>query len=474
MKKVLVIAYYFPPHGTVGALRPLGFCCYLREYGWMPQVVSTDAVSVHPRCRSDEGLSNALPKDVVIHRVPYANRLLSLVRFRDRLRRTLRLNAQGSADYRGEDNANQLKRKTFRGFSVYSNVKRFVLGWAFDFPDPQNRWFKAVMRQAASFASEQKPDLIFATGSPWTGLLVGRALANYFRIPFVADFRDPWITDPAYGFSFTLMDRKAERLEATVCHSAAAIIANTEELRLEFLRRYPSLSHKFVTITNGFNRAVAPIQESRTDENLRKDSDVVELCHFGNVYGDRSAYAVFRAVSELYWESRLSPARFRLRFVGSWEIQHPETLELAKQLEDAGLLRREPLIPHDECMRQMASATALLILQPHSATRIPAKTYEYIAARRPIILIGEEGAASHLIERHRLGRWCQNAVPAIKTLFAEIVERENMIKPPAVKDIAPFEYRVLTKQLGAVFDKVMSGEPVTGLSSPKTEYSRFQ
>ena len=253
-----------------------------------------------------------------------------------------------------------------------------------------------------------------------------------------------------------------------MCASAAAVVVNTEELRQNFIDRYPDLAGKFVTITNGFNFGSEAYQVTTQSESYKGREGTYELCHFGNVYGGRNATSLFQAVMELHKESRLLPHQLRLRFVGSWKVADPASQELAKYLEQEGFLRCEPPLPHRLCLQEMAAAHILLILQPHSAVRIPAKTYEYIASGRPIILIGEEGAASHLIERHRLGRWCQNAVPTIKALIADIVAGETMINPPASEDIRRFDYSVLTNQLSNVFDKVMLGEPVSGLSSPKT------
>jgi hypothetical protein len=169
---------------------------------------------------------------------------------------------------------------------------------------------------------------------------------------------------------------------------------------------------------------------------------------------------------ELHKESRLRPHQLKLRFVGSWEVADRASQELANYLEQKGFLQCEPTIPHQLCLREMAAAHTLLVLQPHSALRIPAKTYEYIASGRPIILIGEEGAASHLIERHRLGRWCRNEVPEIKKLITDIVSGTTVLNPPGREDIRRFDYRVLTNRLSNVFDKAMLGQRVKGFSSP--------
>ena len=454
MKKVLIVAYYFPPHGTVGALRPLGFCRYLRDHGWLPQVISTDAQSVYPPCPTDEGLSLLVPEGLSIERIPYVSRSQTVLGLRDRFRRLLH-SAPMDQVFAGNSaipvNADHSK---IANESRIQSLKRLLLDWVLDFPDPQNVWFPAVMRQWSRVCLKDPPDLVFATGSPWTGLLVGRALAKRLQVPFVADFRDPWASDQAHGFSSQWLNRKARILERAVCSSAEAIVANTEELRLEYVGRYPHLAKKFVTITNGYNIEGEVLQTSAVES--ERTGQVYELCHFGNVYGDRNARMLLQAVAELQRERRLGENRFRIRFVGTWDMIDAESQRLSKQLEQGMVFRREAPIPHHLCLKEMASATALLIMQPHSNVRIPAKTYEYIASGRPIILIGDEGAASHLIERYRLGRWCRDSVPAIKEMLLSILNGTAPINPPARDDIKRFDYKSLTGQLAGVFDGIIS------------------
>ncbi len=40
MRRILIIAYHFPPDAAVGALRPLKFAKYLPQFGWEPWVLT--------------------------------------------------------------------------------------------------------------------------------------------------------------------------------------------------------------------------------------------------------------------------------------------------------------------------------------------------------------------------------------------------------------------------------------------------
>jgi hypothetical protein len=49
MKKVLMIAYRFPPMVAPGALRALKFAKYLPEYDWTPVVLNVSGMEEYPR-----------------------------------------------------------------------------------------------------------------------------------------------------------------------------------------------------------------------------------------------------------------------------------------------------------------------------------------------------------------------------------------------------------------------------------------
>ncbi len=71
MRKVLVIAYYFPPIGGSGTQRPAKFVKYLPEMGWQPYVISTtNAYDGHECGKDDTTLLANIPPDVQVWRVP--------------------------------------------------------------------------------------------------------------------------------------------------------------------------------------------------------------------------------------------------------------------------------------------------------------------------------------------------------------------------------------------------------------------
>ena len=102
----------------------------------------------------------------------------------------------------------------------------------------------------------------------------------------------------------------------------------------------------------------------------------------------------------------------------------------------------------------MARADLLLIFQPGFPLQIPGKIYEYIASRRPLLIIGGEGATGNLVERYRLGACCLNQVAAIKSLLLKFINGQIDIVPPMDADVDRFHYRSLTGELANILDSV--------------------
>ncbi|GKS58895.1 glycosyl transferase family 1 [Nitrospira sp.] len=343
-------------------------------------------------------------------------------------------------------------------------LKHLVLDGLFAYPDPQCAWLKPAVAFARRWPRAEVPDLVYATGGPWTSLLVGKSLAEHWGVPLVVDYRDPWTNNPYVSFVSPILNERVKQLERAVCRRADGLIANTEELKCQLQLSHPEAAQRTVAITNGFDPDSFPEADATGDlqriSSARPSDGVLELCHFGTVYGKRTPAVLLQAVLDLHREGRLTGAQLRLRFVGAWDVDDPRCEELARELEKVGLLTREPPIPYQACLRQMAGAGALLVIQPDSPLQIPGKIYEYIATRRPLVLIGGEGATANLVTRNQFGVACPNSGERIRELFLDLLEERQTLRPPDPSQVSRFSYRTLTAELARVFDAIVTGASV--------------
>jgi glycosyltransferase involved in cell wall biosynthesis len=457
MKTVLIVAYYFPPIATSGSMRPLGFCRYLGKYGWRVRVLTTEPTSVYPFLGVDENLCAQLPDKMQIDRVPHINPERTLLIARQKFLPPLcALNS-----FSESEPPSNINGRDSEGKLGYRSVRKTLLDWLFAFPDRQRFWLRPALRRLSHLRSHEYPDVVYATGGPWTSLLVGKALARKFGVPFVADFRDPWTHNPNKETLSPFLFRRSLELERSICAAAARVIVNTDELRAQFVRDNPDLQEKFTTITNGFDHDGYELSSAFKDEHHIEWGQPgklgLEICHFGSIYGNRAPSALFLAVRELFEVNQIQKGELRIRLVGDWVVEDKRCESLAQELEKNGFLQRDPPLPHDHCLRQMSSAQILLILQPAYPLQVPAKIYEYIAAGRPILVIGGEGATVALVERHRLGKCCPNEASAIKELLLLLVTGRLRIEPPRPEERETFHYNNITKKLAQVFDAVSTG-----------------
>ena len=137
MRRVLIVAYYFPPIAATGAMRPLGFARYLDRYGWSPRIVSTTSDSVYPKHGRDERLALKLPPGVTVTSIPYSNPLDRLLIFRRNLLRVLGLGPNRDSGVRAsapQTSPSSPIVQPKRGMT--GQFSRLMLDWAFAFPDP--------------------------------------------------------------------------------------------------------------------------------------------------------------------------------------------------------------------------------------------------------------------------------------------------------------------------------------------------
>jgi hypothetical protein len=439
MNKALVVAYYFPPIATIASMRPLGFCRHLRAEGWTTRVLAADPLTVLPPTPADEELATRIPQGTVVDRVVQRDPIGRMIRIRDQVRRWIA----------AQSNRRQSAATPGPSAPATTSLKDLTLTHLFQVPDAQRAWHADAVKVGQQ---GERPDLVYATGGPWTALLVGRSLARHFDVPFVADFRDPWTRNPFHRHHETVR-RRSRRLERDVLYAAARIVLNTAPLHQQFANDYPEIADRFVTISNGFDAAEDDPLDGVDDRfDPRGASSPIELCHFGTVYGKRTPMALLAALDRLSQNGALNRTMLRVRFVGAWELENDDpATRLAERLEALGIVTREAPVTHRECLASMRRADVLLVLQADSPLQIPGKLFECVASGRPVVLVGGEGATADLVRRHRLGRCCPNDATAIESLVADLVAGAHPEPLPA-EVVDTFNYRRLTAQLARVFD----------------------
>ena len=366
MKKVLIISYYWPPTGGSGVQRWVKFAKYLRQYGWEPVVYTPENPE---QLATDESLLSEVPSDITVLKTHISEPYAIYHKF------------FGASDKGAGVNPLNQQKKTFK--------QRLVVGLRGNLfvPDPRVGWVGPSVRYLKKYLKDNPVDTIVTTGPPHSMHLIGQRLKRATGIRWIADFRDPW-TEMHYFKHMGLLPWTAathRSMEQKVLERADAVIAVSAPVRNDFQAR---TAKPVYLITNGFDMddfAAFP-------EPLPRNS--FTLVHTGLFASDGNPLRLWDVLSRKCAEDRSFKEQLRIRLAGKTDTEILEALKLRgleENVDNMGYL------PHYQTTALQQSANVLLLPlrdEPEYAKALPGKIFEYMAARRPVLGIGQEGGAA--------------------------------------------------------------------------------
>ena len=338
MRRILMIAYHFPPMaGSSGIQRTLRFVQHLPSFGWEPLVLTA-----HPRAyeRTSEDLLADVPAKTVV-------------------RRAFALDAARHLAIAGR----------YPGFAARPD--RWI-SWKFD-----------AVAQGMRMIREFAPALIWSTYPIATAHVIGSQLHRRSGLPWIADFRDPMAQD---GYpADPVMWKMFKDIEEDAARNASRCVFTTPGAVRTYRARYPQGADRMALIENGFDEeSFAQLPQATADGNSMADRPVI-LLHSGIVYPqERDPTQLFIAMQRLSASGRLTPDSMRIRFRASAHDEHIRALAASHGVEP--FIELCPPLPYGEALSEMLRSDALLVMQDRGCNdQIPAKVYEYLRAGRPIL-----------------------------------------------------------------------------------------
>lgn len=379
MKKVLIIVYYWPPAGGGGVQRWVKFVKYLPQLGWEP-ILYVPENPDYPIL--DESLAAEVPEGIQIIRRP-------IWEPRKLYRRFLGKSTKGPKKA-NKAKLDQLFYLDPKERSWKQNLGIWLRGNLF-IPDARVFWINPSVRFLKKYLKQHPVDAVITSGPPHSLHLIGLKLKRRINITWVADFRDPWIEIEYYGKMMLTKwaDAKHRRLEVEVLKESDAIIKAT----YYWVERDRKLgAHYPLAITNGYDEDDFSHAPPALSEHFL-------MSHIGTLANDRNPHLLWQALSQLSAEIPGFKEDLRVQVVGKTDEVVVSTMN------DLGLgdcLVNPGYVSHDEAIRLMQASQVLLLLindvDYNAPGRMTGKIFEYLAAERPILLIGpEEGDAAKVV-----------------------------------------------------------------------------
>ncbi len=417
-RSALMIAFHFPPlRGSSGIQRTLGFSRHLPKHGWTPIVLAPNSRAYES---VDEKQMDLIPDGLAVERsfcLDSARHLSIGGRYLDRLA----------------------------------------------VPDRWMSWIPGAVLKGLRTIREHRPSVIWSTYPIATSHIIGSILASRSKLPWVADFRDPMVEWDAENETFVpsqpLVLKSRLKIERRCAESASALVFCTEQARDICLERYPTLSSdKCHVISNGYEEWSFAEAEKLVDrKSSQPKSEVLRLLHSGTIYPtpDRDPGPFFDAVSALKRDGVISASSLKITFRASGHDDYLNRLVMARGIDD--IVELAPPLPYLDALAEMMTVDGLLIFQGHTSNpAIPAKLYEYLRSRVPILaLLDSGGSTAELMEGTKAGVMAPiiNA-PAIQEVMASYLAdvRCNRAIIASTEQIERFSRFALSKQLAGLFE----------------------
>ena len=370
MKRVLVIAYYYPPRAGIGGVRPAGLAKHLPEFGWEPVILTP---TLPPGKRPPAYVIETGYQDV-----------LGSWKIRFGMNPNMSLHKQ--LNLRQSSEPGSYRRNT--------KAIRWLRSWLV-YPDEFKGWLPFGRDAVRQLGQREQVDAILSTAPPMTSHLLGAEAKKILRRPWVADCRD--MLDAAECRSRFLRKRLAS-LEGRKLRQADALVTVSLPWANYLRQQYPG--KPVFGITNGFD----PEDFAGKSGELTK---TFTITYTGDLYlGRRDPTLLFIALEELFGQGILPREQVRVRFFGPadpWLATAIERFHLQKVVEVHGS------VPRTEALRHQRESQVLLLLGIDVAIYsggIPGKLFEYLAAGRPIVAFGgERGIVEELLAETGAGEF---------------------------------------------------------------------
>lgn len=414
LKRVLMIAYHFPPlAGSSGIQRTLRFVQQLPTFGWEPIVLTA-----HPRAyeQVSNDLLSEIPKNIVV------NRAFAL--------------------------------DAARHLSIGRRYPRFLAR-----PDRWASWRWGAVTIGLRLIQKYQPAAIWSTYPIATSHQIGAILQKRSGLPWIADFRDP-MAQKGYPPDPDIWKCYKKIEEEVFINSRFAVFTSPSTAKM-YLERYNKTLDHTVLIENGYDEESFIGLEASA---INKGPLCIEkktLLHSGIIYPhERNPSQLFQGIRSLYESGQISTKDFVLRLRAP--VHNDWLKSLAAHYQVSEFIEIMPPLPYRLALEEMLRADGLVVLQANNCNgQIPAKLYEYLRCRRPILGLtdpaGDTGWALNNAGVHYI-----TPLESTEGIISELSKFIKMLnnssqEPPLIESSIEAASRLWrTRQLAKLLDRTYS------------------
>lgn len=393
-RTVLMVLYFFPPIGGISTSRNIRNVEHLPRYGWRPVVVTPGNAAYGVEDPSLLALVDPSVEVIRTGSVEAGHVRAWLVHMASTLglSRLHRLLRRGAGSRRRGTGSETFSASTSREpDGLLFRIRRFVF-----FPDDEVGWLPFALRAALRRHRTEPVDAVYSTASPITSHLVAGLFKRRTGVPWVAEFRDPWLGTALSKPIPWLHRRIKARLERWIIRTADQVVFLAPSTARMYQQRYPFMSN-FSVIPNGYDRSESTAR-SREPEPGRR----FRIVYTGLLFRPMELAVFLEGLDQLVTRRPELTEQLEVHFYGAVD---PACREIADRAMASERLRRvvefRGYVPRREAIQAVADADAALVLLgagPSMGVYIPGKLFDYLGQSQQILAIIPRGDAWDLLE----------------------------------------------------------------------------
>ena len=401
MKKALIIAHDFPPLNSIGAQRPYSWYKYFHEFNLYPIVITKNWQN------NGNTRFNTIGKERKIECTDFG----CIIR---------------TSKVRTPSLWFQEKFKTKisfvrRGLSFIEKLLSFYF-LRFD-------QHKGIYKEAYGYLNKNNDvHAIITTGEPFVLFKHGYRIKKKFGVRWIADYRDGWYLNHGTILNKGILSRFMRsweyRIGKKITRDASMVVTVDPEMasRLEKL-----IGKKVEVVYNGF------WEYYQRDKYKRESNDKMIINHTGTLTIGQQIELFLDTLIDLYRNKHINEDNFEFNLIGlEYFPEQMKRLLPYKEIVDK-IVFTTPRLPKNEAVEMNLNADYLVNFTDPNLSAIYAKTYDYIACKKPILVVPGDGKLlDNLITKNKLGT-ILNTKEDIKALIIN-----KNIKYSPIKDNTSF------------------------------------
>jgi len=414
MKKVLFLAYYFPPAGGGGVQRSSKFVKYLPDFGWEPIVITANEVQSEPK---DFSLLTDVRKTKIIR----------------------------------TDKDNIIPKLLLNNKYVYEFFNMVIC------PDIQLGWLPYLRKKVDNVIKTKNISLVYTSCSPFSLNLEGIRIQKKYRIPWITDFRDPWTLNTNFKPISPIHKELNTILEKKTMELCNYYIANTEMNLKKAWDVFPNLKNKSTWIPNGFDPDDFKHKICKT-KLINDEKNEWHFTYIGACYHNYNPAYLFKLINEFL--EKHEDCRIVIHYAGA---HFKCFFNGAKKYRLQNLIINHGYLNHLDSIELIQNSDLLLLYLPkkkNASAWVPGKLYEYLSSNKPIFAVIPEGISYEIINISKSGialTYEEAENHGSKELNELWFRWKNgsTFFPTDQEYIKMYDRKVLTKKLANIFDKTI-------------------